>query len=422
MNLRAERGHCRGNMKLLKVGDLVCKLGESAQENWDLVGASKKHHWFFHLTDFPSPYVVLECDRGDDPNVHIRTRCAEICLEHSKQKNNKNVKVDATPVGNVKIDRRDDVGECDYKNESKVEVIVVQGGKKNEKAAEDCFGVEEGQQPSSNTHASGGKRSGGKRGDKTGPPVVLPSEAAGKHVTIRKPKIGWATLSFVEVAVRNAILREHEEVRLKSGVVAKMSPQVDHDTKEEVPADLFASWGRAAEERTALTAQDVLRVFDALATQAAEAIQRAAPARASGERLSVRKAARGGVAVISFQDAADRDAVLGRCTGEISTASGITVKIQPQVDPKTKVDVPTDIFAAWGRKVEETTPLSELELLQFFETLLLGLREAPGSNLCDAIVAPAAVEIASAVTAKATVVAEAAEATTEPGMGAAKPE
>jgi len=378
-------------MKLLKVGDLVLKLGESAQENWDLVGASKKHHWFFHLTDFPSPYVVLECDRGDDPNVHIRTRCAEICLEYSKQKHNKNVKVDATPAGNVKIDRRDDVGECDYKNESKVEVIVVQGGKKKDKAEEDCLGTGEGRQENNSTPGGGGgKRSGAKRHDKTLAPAVLPSEAAGKHVTVRKPKMGWATLSFAEVAVRNAILRDNEEVRLKSGVVAKLSAQVDQETKDDVPTELFAFWGRGAEERTAMTAQDVVRVFDALATIAAEAIQRAAPARASSERVSIRKAAKGGVAVISFQDAADREAILGSCTGQVSTASGIIVKIQPQVDPKSKADVPTDLFAAWGRKVEEMTPLSELELLQCFESLLLGLCE------CEAGVAPAPAEAAAA--------------------------
>mmetsp|Transcript_135021 Transcript_135021/g.262934 ORF Transcript_135021/g.262934 Transcript_135021/m.262934 type:complete len:381 (-) Transcript_135021:99-1241(-) len=374
-------------MKLLKIGDdLVCKLGESAKENWELVGDSKKHHWFFHLTDFPSPYVVLECARGDDPNVHIRTRCAEICLEHSKQKHNKNVKVDATTIGNVKIDRRDVVGECDYKNESKVEIIVVHGGKKKEKAEEDCHEAEEEQQQTNITRGGGGgKRSGAKRGEKTGSPVVLPSEAEGKHVTVRKPKNGWATLSFAEVAVRNWILREHEEVRLKSGIVAKLSAQVDQETKEEVPTELFAFWGRGPEDRTAMAAQDVVRVFDALAAHAAEAVQRAAPARASSERVSIRKAAKGGVAVISFQDAADRDAVLGSCTGEVSTASGITVTIKPQVDPKTKADVPTDIFAAWGRKVEETTPLSELEILQCFESLL-GLREAPSSNLSEAAV------------------------------------
>ena len=37
--------------------------------------------------------------------------------------------------------------------------------------------------------------------------------------------------------------------------------------------------------------------------------------------------------------------------------SGVTVKLKPQFDPKSKEEVLTEIFASWGRKVEEQTPV-----------------------------------------------------------------
>lgn len=350
---------------MVQVGDFVCKVGESAQENWDLVGQAKKQHWFFHLTDFPSPYVVLECDK-QEPNAHIKEHCAEICVEFSKQKNTKKVKVDATSCGNVRVDRRDEVGECDYKNEGKVEVIIVQGGRRRDEASK----ADEGDAAD---ERSGQNRGRGKKGpaekDARAAATATPAVASGEHAAVRKSVIGgWATISFQSAAVRDALLRERSEVIVQGGVAVKLQPQVDQKSKEEVPTEIFASWGRKVEEKTPISETELLRCFEALAARAVEAAERVAPARAAGEHVQVRKAAVGGCAVISIQDAAVRNAILA-LGSEINVSPGVVVKLQPQRDPKTKEEVPTDIFAAWGRKVEDATPVSEVELLRSFEAL-----------------------------------------------------
>mmetsp|Transcript_18550 Transcript_18550/g.50918 ORF Transcript_18550/g.50918 Transcript_18550/m.50918 type:complete len:396 (-) Transcript_18550:36-1223(-) len=359
-------------MKIIQVGDYVCKVGESAQENWDLVDGAKKHHFFFHLTDFPSPYVVLECDKGE-PNAHIQERCSEICVEHSKQRSAGKVKVDATPCGNVKVDRRDVTGECDYKNEGKVEVIVVQTKKKkgkgdgNDEQDEPERGKMAGERLGKNSTKEKGRDADAVKGAAGPKKLVEPAVAIGKHVTVRKSAGGWATVTFSDATVRSALLRETEEIAVRSGVTVKLQPQIDQKTKEEVPTELFVSWGRKAEERTPVSEAELLRCFDELARRSAMAVERAAPKRSSGDLVSVRKAAAGGCAVISFVEPCLRNKVLGFFGREAALESGIVIKLQPQVDPKSKEEVPTDAFAAWGRKVEEKTPVSEAELLRFFE-------------------------------------------------------
>jgi len=81
--------------------------------------------------------------------------------------------------------------------------------------------------------------------------------------------------------------------------------------------------------------------------------------------LTVRKHTSMGCAVLSFRDPQVREAVLKE--GEEVTISGVRVQLQPHKDKETGEDVPTDVFAAWGRKVEKATPLSESKLLSHFD-------------------------------------------------------
>lgn len=376
------------DMKTLQAGDFTVLVGESAQENWDLIDQARKQGWFFHLTDFPSPYVVLECGKVE-PNAHIKLRCAELCVEHSKQRNSGKVKVDVTPVSNVKVDKKDMLGECDYKNEGKVEILVVETGKKADgKSAESARDAED--TGSSRSKDRGGR---GSKGYATSTPEQI-ATMSGEYVSIRKsPAGGRATITFIKspcCETRNAVLREHAEsgIAVKSGVIVQLQPQVDPKTKEEVPSEIFASWGRITkgrkdEEHVALSEAELIRCFDELARRASVAVARAAPSRAQGARVEVRKAAAGGVAVVSFQDAELRNAVL-ESTKEITLDNGVLVKLQPQKDPKTKEEVPTDIFAAWGRKIEEKSPVSETEMLSCIE------------KLCDTVLPAAPVDSAKA--------------------------
>jgi len=86
----------------------------------------------------------------------------------------------------------------------------------------------------------------------------------------------------------------------------------------------------------------------------------------SGEFCSVRKHSSMGCAVVSFSCPEIRTAVLAEA-GDIAEIRGIKVQLQAHKD-KGK-EVVTDIFAAWGRKVEKASPLSEGSLMAFFESL-----------------------------------------------------
>ncbi|CAK0910110.1 unnamed protein product [Prorocentrum cordatum] len=227
------------------------------------------------------------------------------------------VKVDATPCGNVKIDKnRDELGECDYKNEGRVEVIIVHGGKK--------MGVQdEGEEAGRGDSDPGSRGKDRKAAASADSQPAGAGAAAGGRVRVRKAAVGgWATISFQDADVRRALLREHEHIVVQSGVEVKLQPQIDQATKEEVPADIFASWGRKAEEKSPVAERELLRCFEALAAQAEAALARAAPSRAAGRRVQVRKAAVGGCAVVAFQDAALRAAVLQRLDGQLTWGPG----------------------------------------------------------------------------------------------------
>eukprot|EP00929_Paragymnodinium_shiwhaense_P004435 TRINITY_DN105380_c0_g1_i1.p1 TRINITY_DN105380_c0_g1~~TRINITY_DN105380_c0_g1_i1.p1 ORF type:complete len:389 (+),score=69.85 TRINITY_DN105380_c0_g1_i1:197-1363(+) len=354
-------------MRTIQLGDYVCKIGENAKENWDLVDKAKKHHWFFHLTDFASPYVVLECDK-DGPNAHVKENCAELCVQYSKHSKTRNMKVDATTCGNVKVDRKDAVGECDYKNEAKVEIIVCGYRKGSAKQDSESQPPEQGTEAIVGKAAGKGKASKGysrdaglQQADSTGP-------LEGEFVSVQKTKGpgGFATLVFKSTAVRNALLRDTPEVIVQGGVTVKLQPQCDQATKEEVPDAIFGSWGRKVEEKSPVSERELLKCFELIAKRAFEKIERAAPKSASSAAIDVRKAAVGGCAVVTFQDTSLRDSILSTAK-ELTMASGVVVKIQPQRDPKTKEEVPNQVFVAWGRKVEEKTPVSEKELLNCLE-------------------------------------------------------
>lgn len=84
-----------------------------------------------------------------------------------------------------------------------------------------------------------------------------------------------------------------------------------------------------------------------------------------GDNVTVKKHSSMGCAVITLKDTRVREAIL--LLGNETIISGIKVQMKPHTDKATGQDVPTDIFIAWGRQVEKTTPLSERDLLKHFE-------------------------------------------------------
>eukprot|EP00929_Paragymnodinium_shiwhaense_P014191 TRINITY_DN12207_c0_g1_i2.p1 TRINITY_DN12207_c0_g1~~TRINITY_DN12207_c0_g1_i2.p1 ORF type:complete len:824 (+),score=274.83 TRINITY_DN12207_c0_g1_i2:90-2561(+) len=85
----------------------------------------------------------------------------------------------------------------------------------------------------------------------------------------------------------------------------------------------------------------------------------------AGDACTVRKHSSMGCAVVSMRDARVRQAILN--SGLETMINGIRVQLKPHFDKETKVEIPTDMFVAWGRQVEIKTPLSERELVKHFD-------------------------------------------------------
>ena len=100
--------------------DIIMKVGENAKENWQLVENADPEHWWLHLTNQPSPHVIIE---HTSPNMEITVEGAMLCKANSKCKNLKKVKVDYTQCKN--LEKGEEVGEVIYKSLRKVWSVFV---------------------------------------------------------------------------------------------------------------------------------------------------------------------------------------------------------------------------------------------------------------------------------------------------------
>lgn len=98
--------------------------GTSAKENWELLSSSKPEHYFFHLSSFPSGYIILQCD--GKPRTPIIQHCAKLCQEGTKYRNLQKLKIDFCPCSNVI--KGDKVGEAVYKSNRRVETVSTFSG------------------------------------------------------------------------------------------------------------------------------------------------------------------------------------------------------------------------------------------------------------------------------------------------------
>lgn len=91
-------------MKLVEYHGFEFQIGENANDNWDILKKSKQNWIWFHLDNFPSPYVILtEPIKSLKKNSNFRDLINHGCLlckENSKYSNQK-VKVIWTTCKNV---------------------------------------------------------------------------------------------------------------------------------------------------------------------------------------------------------------------------------------------------------------------------------------------------------------------------------
>lgn len=106
-------------MKNVTVNDIVYKVGQNAQENWDLLSLDENYTWF-HLKSFPSCHVIIE--KIDPTNDEI-LEGANLCLENTKYRNLKNIKINYTLIKNIV--KSDKVGSVTFKSNRKVKTIMI---------------------------------------------------------------------------------------------------------------------------------------------------------------------------------------------------------------------------------------------------------------------------------------------------------
>lgn len=110
-------------MKQVIYNDSIILIGYSAKDNWNLLSKSSQKDLLFHLSSFPSCYVVLKQEPNREPSKEIIKECAQLCLQHTKYKSMKGILVDYTPVNNVT--KGSNIGEIIYKNRKKVLQIKI---------------------------------------------------------------------------------------------------------------------------------------------------------------------------------------------------------------------------------------------------------------------------------------------------------
>lgn len=108
-------------MKFYKIQNYTCLVGENKEENWNLLRSSKQKYKIFHLTSFPSCYVILQSE--DDLEHKTIAECARICLDNTKYRNLRGIHVDYTEISNTKLGKN--IGEMFYKNSKKVKRIKI---------------------------------------------------------------------------------------------------------------------------------------------------------------------------------------------------------------------------------------------------------------------------------------------------------
>lgn len=106
-------------MKIIEeLENIKIKIGENAQENWDLVDSSNENWYWFHLKSFPSCHVILETE---NPTAEQLVYAAEMCKKYTKYRNLKNLKVSYCLVKNLK--KSEKIGSVNFISNRKVKDI-----------------------------------------------------------------------------------------------------------------------------------------------------------------------------------------------------------------------------------------------------------------------------------------------------------
>jgi len=108
-------------MKQIYINEILCLIGGNSKENWKIFEDSIDNNILFHLSSFPSCYVILKTE--ELPCDITLKESAKLCKMNTKYKNLPNLKVDYTFCKN--IIKGDKEGEIIYKSNKQVKQITI---------------------------------------------------------------------------------------------------------------------------------------------------------------------------------------------------------------------------------------------------------------------------------------------------------
>ena len=105
-------------MKTKIFEETIIKIGESAQENWDLIDSSNENYIWIHLNSFPSCHIVIE---NENPSNELLLEGSRLCKDNTKYRNLKNLKICYTTISN--LIKGKEIGSVSYKSNRKVKFV-----------------------------------------------------------------------------------------------------------------------------------------------------------------------------------------------------------------------------------------------------------------------------------------------------------
>lgn len=106
-------------MKEYSYNDVVIKVGQCDQENWELIDFESNYIWL-HLNSFPSCHVIIY---DDNPTNELLSYAADLCKNNTKYKNLKHLKVCYTKCCNLQKGHK--IGSVTYKSNRQVKTITL---------------------------------------------------------------------------------------------------------------------------------------------------------------------------------------------------------------------------------------------------------------------------------------------------------
>jgi predicted ribosome quality control (RQC) complex YloA/Tae2 family protein len=112
-------------MKEVFFNDIKYLIGESAQDNWDLLKLSKQDYIWFHLEKQSSPYVIIcesETNLRKNGSIAIYlNEAAMLCKKYSKLKNTYKIRIIYTEIKNLK--KGDKIGSIILKRKPSIIIL-----------------------------------------------------------------------------------------------------------------------------------------------------------------------------------------------------------------------------------------------------------------------------------------------------------